>query len=169
MCIRDRFEQAFELTGGVFEIRNDLPLYWLRKKEGDITGAEALLPKIRQGLTDMEKAGWVDGLHLRDQAGALMALGDTETALARIQAAANQGARVPREFVETSVLGWEPVFDDPRWSEITAISKEKDESFLALVFTRACTPPDEAYWQPSVETCARAKTKFNLSYVVSSE
>jgi len=161
---RKLFEQAFELTGGVFEIRNDLPLYWLRKKEGDIAGAEALLPKIRQGLTDMEKAGWVDGLHLRDQAGALMALGDTETALSRIQAAANQGARVPREFIETSILGWEPVFDDPRWLEITAISKEKDERFVALVFTRACTPPDEAYWQPSVETCARAKKKYGLSY-----
>ena len=166
---RNLFEQAFELTGGVFEIHNDLPLYWLRKKEGDIAGAEALLPKIRQRLTDMEKAGWVDGLHLRDQAGALMALGDAETALSRLRAAANQGARVPREFIETSILGWEPVFDDPRWLEITAISKEKDERFVALVFTRACTPPDEAYWQPSVETCARAKTKFNLSYVVSSE
>ena len=160
------YEQAYSLTGGNFDGQAAVSLYWLRKKVGDEEGAEALLPQIRKSITDMEKAGWVDGNHLRSQAFALMTLGEMDEALIRARKAAEGGARVPEAFIKRlpSNMGWEPIYNDPRWRDIIETSDRIAAEHMVAIFTRLCTPPEEKFWQPSAETCTSAKAKYGLTY-----
>jgi len=153
------YEQAYALVDGNFESGAAV---------GDEDGAKTLLPTIRKGVTDMEKAGWVDGNHLRQQAVALMTLGEMDEALKRARAAADKGARIPEAFIKTlpSSGGWASIYDDPRWREIVEISDRIEAENMAAIFTRLCTPPEEKFWQPSAESCASAKAKYGLTYDV---
>jgi len=162
------YEQAYALVDGNFESGAAVSLHWLRKKMGDEDGAKALLPTIRKGVTDMEKAGWIDGNHLRQQALALITLGEMDEALKRARAAADKGARIPEAFLKTlpSSDGWALLYEDPRLREIFKISDRVEAEHMAAIFTRLCTPPAETFWQPSAETCASAKAKYGLTYSV---
>jgi len=128
--------------------------------------AYALVDGNFESVTDMEKAGWIDDNHLRQQAFALITLGEMDEALKRARAAADKGARIPEAFLKTlpSSDGWASLYDDPRLREIFKISDRVEAEQMTAIFTRLCTPPEEKFWQPSAETCASAKAKYGLTY-----
>lgn len=157
-------ERAYEQTDGTFEIPDLASLYNARRKTGDADGAEALLPNVESALQAQEDAGWVSRFHKSDQASALAILGDMDEALVRLRQSIEQGGLGSGDLARSVSWEFEPVFDDPRFIEITELADAKNEAYMRALFNRLCTPPSEKFWQPDAQTCGKMKDQYGLNY-----
>lgn len=58
--------------------------------------------------------------------------------------------------------GFEPVRDDPRFQAIAEMGRTQIRDHNRLLFKRACSEGGEKFWRPRAETCAKARTVYEV-------